>query len=99
MLVKHLEHQTAWSVRTEGFPLIFYDNRGEVTGKAETTKTACYFEVRDNTKWCVWFYRSNSGKPSVIVFDVRYGLLDKMSRYQALGQMAQDIQNWMEPVV
>lgn len=91
MKVYHELHQTAWSRRTEGMPLVFYDAEGRVTREAETTKKECWFEVPDQTAYAVWFYRSNSGRTVAYVFDVRGGRLERVRDEAALPPWLREV--------
>lgn len=71
--VLHPYHLTAWSLRTQGFPLVFYNAQGEEVARARSQKREAYFRVPDDAAVAVLFYRTNSGHRQLRAYDLSTG--------------------------
>jgi len=71
--VFHPAHRTAWSARTEGYPMFGLASEG-IVWESWTSKKARYLDLPSNVKLVAWCYRSNRNHSTVYFLLPKDGL-------------------------
>ena len=93
-------HKFAWSIRTLGFPLIAYDEKGNRVLTTSTQKRAICLELPDNSTMLAWFYESNRGNRSVYLYELPslkcFRVIDEGSYKGNLeNDLGKDVEYWL----
>lgn len=95
-------HELASSRRTEGFPLYFLSEKGEILGRFEAEKRNGSVEIPEGSEYLARYYETNAGYMVITFFKIpgRDGWLFQIGQYDSYtGVLAVDHSCLVKPFV